>query len=123
MKIFFYKLPRNIIKCFSGYNFIFHFLAVVLTYMITTSGFDEAYFDFFQGTSVYRLLFPAVALGALLPLIVPILMLALGKARKNKKIINTAFALGQAATIGWGISTFYKMFTGRIPPPFRGGLF
>ncbi len=40
---------------------------------------------------------------------------------KNRRLINTAWALGQAALLGWLTSCFYKALTGRIPPPFHGG--
>ena len=94
-----------------------HLLAIVLTYIIVTSGFDWYYFTSTQIPLLRIFLFPAVRLGMILPVVVPLILLAIGVLRKALKIKNTAFALGQAAILGLVISTFYKAFTGRIPPP------
>jgi membrane-associated phospholipid phosphatase len=114
---FIYQLPKNIIRCFKGYNLLWHFLAIVLTYIIVTSGFDWYYFISTQKPVLRTFLFPAVRLGMILPTVVPLILLAIGVLRKDLKIKNTAFALGQAALLGLAISSVYKAFTGRIPPP------
>jgi membrane-associated phospholipid phosphatase len=114
---FLYQLPKNITRCFKGYNLLWHFLAIALTYIIVTSDFDWYYFISTQKPVLRTFLFPAVRLGMILPIVVPLLLLAIGILRKNLKIKNTAFALGQAAMLGLAVSSFYKAFTGRIPPP------
>lgn len=35
------------------------------------------------------------------------------------RALNTSYAIAQVAFIGLFMSSFYKVFTGRIPPPFR----
>jgi membrane-associated phospholipid phosphatase len=117
MQRFLYQLPKNIIRCFKGYNLLWHFLAIVLTSIIVTSGFDWDYFIFAQKPALRTFLFPAVRLGMILPIVVPLILLAIGVLRKDLKIKNTAFALGQAAILGLAVSSLYKAFTGRIPPP------
>ena len=116
-------MPQNTIRCFKGCNLLWHFLAIALTYFIVTSGFDWYYFTSTQIPALRISLFPALGLGMILPVVVPLLLLAVGVLRKTFKIKNTAFALGQAAILGLAISSFYKAFTGRIPPPrfFRHG--
>jgi membrane-associated phospholipid phosphatase len=114
---FLYQLPKNIIRCFKGYNLLWHFLAIVLTYIIVTSGLDWYYFISSQKPVLHTLFFPAIRLGMILPIIVPLILLATGVLRKDFKIKKTAYALGQAAMLGLAISSFYKAFTGRIPPP------
>lgn len=114
---FLYQLPKNFIRCFKGCNSLWHFFAVVLTYIIVTSGFDWYYFISTQKPVLRTFLFPAVRLGMTLPIVVPLILLAIAVLRKDLKIKNTAFALGQAAILGLAISSFYKGFTGRIPPP------
>jgi len=118
---FLYQLPKNIIRCFKGYNLLWHFLAIVLTYIIVTSGWDWHYFISSQKSILHTLFFPAVGLGMILPIVVPLILLATGVLRKDIKIKKTAFALGQAAVLGLAISSFYKAFTGRIPPPYFPG--
>jgi membrane-associated phospholipid phosphatase len=114
---FFYQLPKNIIRCFKGYKVLWHLLAIVLTYIIVTSDFDWHYYIFTREPLLRAFLFPAVRLGMVLPVVAPLILLAVGAARKNFKIKNTAFALGQAAILGLVISSAYKAVTGRVPPP------
>ena len=52
-----------------------------------------------------------------LPITLPLILLATGSLSKSFRTKNTALALGQAALLGLFISSFYKAFTGRIPPP------
>jgi membrane-associated phospholipid phosphatase len=118
---FLYQLPKNTIRCFNGHKLLWHFLAIILTYIIVTSGFDWFYFASTQKPILRNLLFPAVRLGMILPVVVPLILLAIAALRKDLKIKNTAFALGQAAILGVFISSFYKAFTGRIPPPHFSG--
>ena len=59
-------------------------------------------------------------LGTLLPILGTLAILSFGAIRKSHSLITTAWALGQAGILGYLISIFYKAFTGRIPPPFRG---
>jgi membrane-associated phospholipid phosphatase len=114
---FLYRLPRNAARCFKGYNLLWHFSAIALTYIIVTSGFDWYYFAVTQIPVLRRFLFPAVRLGMLLPVLVPLVLLAVGLIGKDFKLKNTAYALGQAAAMGLAISSVYKAFTGRVPPP------
>jgi membrane-associated phospholipid phosphatase len=117
MSAFFYNLPRNIINCFRGYNLLWHLLAIILTYLIVTSGFDWLYFESSRSYLLQSLLFPAVRLGSRLPIIAPLALYVFGKVRKNMKAINTANALVQAAIMGLLFASFYKAFTGRVHPP------
>ena len=117
MRGFLYQLPKNIIQCFKGYNVLWHFLAIVLTYIIVTSDFDWDFLISSQKPLLRTLFSPAVELGMILPVVAPLILLAIGVLRKDFKIKRTAFALGQAAILGLVISSFYKAFTGRIPPP------
>ena len=117
MNALFYKFFRNAARCFEGNNLFWHFLAIILTYICVASGFDWLYFTIFRNSAVYRFFFPAVILGALAPIGVPLVTLAVGVAKKSMRAINAAWAMGQAALLGLFISSFYKFFTGRVQPP------
>ncbi|MEJ2691405.1 MAG: phosphatase PAP2 family protein [Deltaproteobacteria bacterium] len=114
---FVYQLPKNAIRSFKGYNLLWHLLAIVLTYIIVTSDFDWFYFTSTRIPILRTYLFPAVRMGMVLPVAAPLILWAIGASAKDFKIQNTAFALGQAAILGLAVSSFYKAFTGRIPPP------
>jgi len=118
MKIFFSTLPRNIIFCFKGRNILWQLAAIILTAISVVSGFDWYYFVWTRGIGWKPFIIPAMALGSLLPLAAPVLMILVGKAFRNAKTRITGWTIGQAALIGLVISSFYKAFTGRIHPPF-----
>jgi membrane-associated phospholipid phosphatase len=117
MKPLFYKFGKNIGQLFKGYNILWQLLAIPLTYYIVHSGFDWNYFLFFNGSLLASLLFSAAIVGALVPIIIPLGILLYGKIKNNVRILNTGFALGQAALIGFLLSSFYKIFSGRVGPP------
>jgi membrane-associated phospholipid phosphatase len=116
----FYRLPRNFLAIFSGRNLLWHALAIVLTIVIVMSGFDWTYFRLTRGDVFVRLARPAIIIGTFLPLVMVLILLLAGAMRKNCRLLTTAWALGQAALLGYLISCGYKAFTGRLPPPFHG---
>lgn len=116
---FFYRLPYTVAQCFWRYILVLHVAAIVLTYFIVTSGFDWVYFISSRNPSLQAFLFPAAVIGGILPFLVPVTLYLVGAIKRNMRILNTAFALGQAAFVAWFITSFYKAFTGRVPPPFH----
>jgi hypothetical protein len=115
-----HRLPRNVITIFSGRNLLWHALAIVLTIVIVKSGGDWSYYRWTRADAFLRVARPAIMLGTFLPVLATLCILITGEISKNCRIITTAWALGQAALLGYFISCCYKAFTGRIPPPFRG---
>ncbi|MEJ2102061.1 MAG: phosphatase PAP2 family protein [Desulfobacterales bacterium] len=95
---FLYQLPKNIIRCFMGYNLLWHFLAIVLTVIIVTSDFDWTYFLACQKSFMRTLSFPAVRLGMILPVFVPLILLAFGALRKDFRI-NPPHFLGPGTLV------------------------
>jgi len=133
----FYRLPQNIWKIFSGKNLLWHLLAIIVTVAIVVPGFDWWYFKSTQNVIFSRLMFPGVFLGLFVPILVPLFLLIVGTVQKNSKLLNSGFASAQASALGWLVSVFYKVFTGRPGPVgsmvdiskvfhfgfFRGGIF
>src|SRR5471032_2734261 len=115
----FYRLPRNVIVIFSGRNFLWHAFAILLTIVIVMSGFDWTYFRWTRDDAFVRLARPAIIIGTFLPLAAILILLLVGTITKNCRLVTTAWALGQAALLGYLISCAFKAFTGRLPPPFR----
>ena len=116
MKRFFRTLPLNFIRSFSGPFLLWHFAAIVLTYVLVTSGFDWNYFLFMQKGGLLTFFFPAIVLGGLLAILLPVTLLLIGKIGKDAKAAFLGSALGQAALLGWFVSAIFKAFTGRIQP-------
>lgn len=119
MKNFFYHLPQNFRQSLSGPNTYWFFLAFLLTYILVISGADWKIFLASRNVILQTFLFPGIILGGLVPMFSPFILLGLDTIKKTAVTKNIAYALGQAAMLGWFISSFIKGFTGRIPPEFR----
>jgi hypothetical protein len=115
----FYRFPQNIVAVFSGRKLVWHATAIVLTIAIVASGGDFAYYRWTR-TEVSLLALPALGLGMLMPVLLPLVLLVVGMAWKNRRLMATAWALGQAAMVAYLVTSCYKAVTGRIPPPFHG---
>jgi membrane-associated phospholipid phosphatase len=116
----FHRLPQNVLAIFTWRNLLWHALAILLTVAIVMSGFDWTYFRWTRGEAFARFARPAILVGTFLPLVMILILLLAGAMRKNRRVLTTAWALGQAALLGYVVSCGYKAFTGRLPPPFHG---
>ena len=116
LKIFFYKFPNNLLRCFQGINFFLHLLAIILTYILVTSGFDWRYFESTRDPRFLSFGLPAALIGFFVPTLLLAYIYFIGEIRKSFKLKNTAATLVQAAFTGWLISACYKTFTGRLHP-------
>ena len=116
MKQFFSTSPRNIIECFSGPRLIWHGAAIVLTCILVTSGFDWHFFISTRDPALRSLMFPAVRIGGLLPIVLPITLIALGSLARDARARLVGWAIGQAELIGALIAAAYKAITGRAHP-------
>jgi membrane-associated phospholipid phosphatase len=117
MKNFFIQLFKNIGKIFSGYNLLWHLLAIILTYVIVMSGFDWKVFLYVAKASWRWYFYLALALGSLLPFLLPVSLILVGFFQKKIKTLTVGLAVLQVAMLGSLITSFYKAFTGRIQPP------
>ena len=114
-----HRLPQNLLAIFRGWNLAWHALAIGLTILIVTSGFDWTYYCATRDDRFDRLAEPAIGLGGVLPLLLPPALLLAGLTMRRPRLTAEGWALWQAALLGWFVSSTYKAFTGRIPPPWR----
>jgi membrane-associated phospholipid phosphatase len=117
MKYFFYSFSRNILDSFKGRNIWWHIIAIATTAVIVVSGFDWYYFTITRISPLDAFFFPAVIIGAFVPMFGILITLLIGWLSRNKMTKMLAWAVGQAALIGFFVSSSYKALTGRIPPP------
>jgi len=106
-------------RMYTGNNLLWQIAAVVLTYVLVVSGFDAWWFSVTRGAGVQGVTWPAVIVGGLIPYALPLVLFLFGFLAKKKKLMMLAVAIILAALLGLGISSAYKVFTGRIPPGFR----
>lgn len=116
MKRFFYKIVQNFLGTFTGKNTLLHILAIILTLLLVMSGIDWAYFVAIHSSSEGMYLWPAIALGGIVPILLPLSLFLFARIRKNHTLYTSGFAIAQAALLGLVISSLYKVFTGRVPP-------
>jgi membrane-associated phospholipid phosphatase len=116
LKLFLSTLPRNIIDCFKGWMIIWHIIAILLTLVLVTSGFDWQYFLSTRAPNLRSLMFPAVHIGGLLPILLPLTLIALGNLTGNARTRLIGWAVGQAEVIGGLVAAGYKAITGRAHP-------
>ncbi len=117
MRDFFSQLLKKLVQIFSGRNLRWHFLAIVLTFIIVETGFDWKFFVFVSGVSWRSAFFPALAIGGLLPIILPLVLLLGAYLTKNKRTLTLGIVEAQAVILGSFVSSLYKTFTGRLQPP------
>lgn len=116
MKYFFKTFIPNIVRIFSPYNILWHLLAIVSTYSIVTTNTDWNYFLISRNITLNTIFFPAIIIGGLLPIIIPLSLIAVGIMRRTIRTTIIGFAFAQAVILGSLISSTYKAFTGRIQP-------
>jgi membrane-associated phospholipid phosphatase len=116
MKQFLVTAPRNLIGCFTGRKIVWHIIAVILTFILVMSGVDWRYFLATHNPAFRSWMFPAVRIGGLLPLALPLILFAVGIIARNAKTTLAGWAVGQAALLGLFVSSVYKAVTGRIHP-------
>jgi hypothetical protein len=121
MKEFFTTLPRNLIGCFRGRRIIWHVIAIVMTFILVMSGFDWRYFLATRNPALRSWMWPAVVIGMVLPLALPLFLLIVGFIIGNARTTLAGWAVGQAALLGSLISSAYKAFTGRVHPAHNVG--
>jgi membrane-associated phospholipid phosphatase len=121
VKLFFSTLPRNIISCFKGRLIIWHLTAIVLTFILVWSGFDWFYFLSTRARLLRSCMFHAVVIGGLLPIILPLVLIAFGGLAGSARTRVAGWAVGQAELIGALLAAAYKAFTGRAHPLRQAG--
>lgn len=109
-------LPRNILASFAGKKILLYVVAIVATYAIVETGTDWDYLLAVRDPSLNKMFFPAVIIGAFVPISLPLFLLVIGHIFDRRRIAIIGWTLGQAALIGSIVSSVFKAFTGRLPP-------
>ena len=116
MKQFLVTVPRNFIGCFTGWKVVWHVVAIVFTFILVVSGFDWRWFLATRNPALRSWMWPAVHIGGLLPLALPLILFVVGFIIQNSRTILAGWAVGQAALLGSLVSSTYKAVSGRVHP-------
>jgi membrane-associated phospholipid phosphatase len=122
MRLFLSTLPRNVIACFKGRMLAWHLTALFLTLALVVSGFDWHYFLATRSPMLRSWSWPAVRIGGLLPMALPLTLLLLGVVARSAQIRLIGWAVIQAEVLGGIIAAGYKALTGRAHPTHYAGL-
>lgn len=112
------SLVQNTLHAYTGGRYAWHLLAAALTALLVITGFDWQFFVATRSDYLAPIIFAAGIGGFFVPVAVPVVLYIVGGLMKNARLTHASFAGAQAVVIAWGISSFYKAFTGRIEPEF-----
>jgi membrane-associated phospholipid phosphatase len=102
--------------CFRGRLLAWHLAAMGLTWVLVASGFDWRWFVATRDPTLRAWMFPSAPIGGLVPILLPLLLLAIGAADAKVQLTRTGWTIGQAELVGSLISSAYKAVTGRAHP-------
>ena len=119
MQPFFHRIIPTIRSLYCGRNLLAQIVLCIATYILVMTGFDWWYLVHTHTIGSTPLFFAPALIGFLVPFIAPLYFLIRVKRQGNMRSRMIGYALGQAALLGWGVSTFYKIFTGRMGPHLR----
>ena len=107
---FLFRLPQRLVACYRGYRWAWQVLAAFITAGLIFSGFDWWFFE--HTRDVWR---PFILMAGLGGFYMPI-AIALGLYAVGRR--HAGVAVGQASFLALVISTFYKVFAGRVQPEY-----
>jgi membrane-associated phospholipid phosphatase len=116
MKQFLVTVPRNLMGCFQGWRLVWHVVAILLTVILVMSGFDWRWFLATRNPALRSWMWPAVGIGGLLPIVLPLVLFVVGFIIQSSRTILAGWAVVQAELLGAFIAAVYKAVTGRVHP-------
>jgi membrane-associated phospholipid phosphatase len=121
MKQLLWTLPQNVFSCFKARMLVWHLIAFLLTLLLVTTGLDWRYFLATRSRILWAVMIPAAPIGALVPVALPLVLLASAGLKKNARMRLTGWTIAQSEIIGGVIAAGYKSITGRAHPEFAVG--
>lgn len=108
----------NVIKkLYTGKNLVWQLIACLVTALIVSTGCDWWFFDTLHASVVAPYFFPAVVFGGFIPFFAPPIIILLSLIPRFSALRRVSIAMFTAESFGLGLSSLYKVFTGRIQPP------
>ena len=115
-RAFLINFEQTIVGAYRGKRWLWHVLAGFLTAVLVFSGADWGYF--LATRSISHVGLGAAILGFFTPILLPVILYIVGEIRHREPLKAAGIAVAQAAAAGWLVSSFYKIFTGRMQPEF-----
>jgi membrane-associated phospholipid phosphatase len=100
---------------------VWHLIAVLLTLFLVATGLDWRYYLATRSPALWTWMFPAAPVGALVPVVLPLLLLAMSGVAANTQLRLAGWAIAQSEIIGGLVAAGYKAISGRAHPEFTVG--
>src|SRR5262245_61701191 len=110
------SLARDLACVFAPRRLPWHVLAMGLTVILVTSGFDGWVAATAHGTEIRTLAFSVGRIGFWMPIAAPLAMLALAWVRRDRRLRTSAWRVAESEVLALGICAAYKALTGRPGP-------
>jgi uncharacterized protein (TIGR03382 family) len=110
------RLARDLVCVFAPRRLPWHLLAIALTLVLVSSGFDGWVAATACGTEIRALAFSAGRIGFGTPITAPLAMLAVGWLRRNGRLTTSAWRVAESEVLAVGICAACKALTGRPGP-------
>jgi membrane-associated phospholipid phosphatase len=113
----FYKMDKNIVgsfKCNYGLNYV---IAGAATLGLIATNIDWNWYRYtYQNKWIYNTGYSAYYVGQVAPFVISSGIYLYGRSLENNELQITGLAVGQAAILGFSMSIFLKVLTGRVQP-------
>jgi membrane-associated phospholipid phosphatase len=107
---------RDAADVFAPRRLPWHLLAIALTFACVVSGLDDWVAETFRDTALRRSAFVAGRVGLWTPIVAPVAMLALGWARRDRRLVRSGGLLAEAEILAAAVCAAFKAVTGRPGP-------
>ena len=117
----FYRFGSNITKWLWSTKILFLISAVLVSVLFILTGLDWFWLQLSHEYSIVQYLFIGAALiGIPVSVLAPVVTFIVAKKKQSRKMQISALAMGQSVILSIIISTFFKIFIGRVAPePFK----
>jgi len=117
MHYLWYRLATTLKNILSPEFIPWYLIAILATWIIVVTGLDGQYFSLVRDSVPSVFFSLAGMLGFFVPILLWATLMVTGTILKQKKTVMAAWMSAQAGFLGFGLSSFIKIFTGRLPPP------
>ncbi len=117
MREFFHEYTKHVRALLSWRSCALAGVAVLATAYLVYSGEDWRYLVMVEKDVPVLFLFIADGLGFSVPILLPLALYLFARVKKNDALHIYARAVAQCVLLGFTLSTFIKIFTGRTSPP------
>src|SRR5262249_58205286 len=102
------RLARDLARVFAPRRLPWHLLAIGLTVIFVTSGFDGWVAATARGTDIQAIAFSAGRIGFWTPIAAPLAMLAAGWLRRDGRLTTSAWRVAESEVLAVGMCAAYK---------------